>query len=65
MDSHGFILYDLENLMVTTHQRFHKVMDRSEKRYETEGGLTTDLVRESSSPGLARLTGAASPVREV
>ena len=36
---------DLENLVVTTHPTFQAIMDRSEARYRTEGGLSTEQVR--------------------
>lgn len=36
---------DLENLVVTTHPKFQAIMERSEARYQTEGGLATDQVR--------------------
>ena len=36
---------DLENLVVTTHPTFQAIMDRSEARYHTEGGLSTEQVR--------------------
>jgi prevent-host-death family protein len=36
---------DLENLVVTTHPTFRAIMERSEARYKTEGGLSTKQVR--------------------
>ena len=36
---------DLENLVVTTHPTFQAIMERSEVRYATEGGLSTKQVR--------------------
>jgi prevent-host-death family protein len=36
---------DLENLIVTTHPTFQAIMERSEVRYKTEGGLSTKQVR--------------------
>jgi len=36
---------DLENLVVTTHPTFQAIMERSEARYTTEGGLSTKQVR--------------------
>jgi hypothetical protein len=36
---------DLENLVVSTHPKFLEIMERSEARYRTEGGLTSDEVR--------------------
>ncbi len=35
---------DLENLVVTTHPTFRAIMERSEARYKTEGGLSTKQV---------------------
>lgn len=37
---------DLENLTVTTHPKFRAVMERSERRWREEGGLSLDEVRE-------------------
>jgi prevent-host-death family protein len=37
---------DLENLAVTTHPKFQAIMARSQARYEAEGGLSTEEVRE-------------------
>ena len=37
---------DLENLTVTTHPKFLAMMQRSERRWREEGGLTSDQVRE-------------------
>ncbi len=37
---------DLENLLVTTHSMFQAIMQRSERRYRSEGGLSTDQVRQ-------------------
>jgi prevent-host-death family protein len=37
---------DLENLLVTTHSMFQAIMRRSERRYRSEGGLSTDQVRQ-------------------
>lgn len=36
---------DLENLVVTTHPTFRAIMERSEARYNAEGGLSTKQVR--------------------
>ena len=36
---------DLENLVVTTHPTFQAIMQRSEMRYRSEGGLSTEQVR--------------------
>jgi hypothetical protein len=36
---------DLENLVVTTHPTFQAIIERSEARYATEGGLSTKQVR--------------------
>jgi len=36
---------DLENLVVTTHPKFQAIMERSQARYEAEGGLSTEDVR--------------------
>ena len=36
---------DLENLVVTTHPTFQAILERSEARYKTEGGLSTKQVR--------------------
>jgi len=36
---------ELENLAVTTHPTFQAIMRRAEKRYRTEGGLSTAQVR--------------------
>ena len=36
---------DLENLVVTTHPTFRTILERSEARYKTEGGLSTKQVR--------------------
>jgi hypothetical protein len=36
---------DLENIAVTTHPSFQAIMQRSERRYRSEGGLSTDQVR--------------------
>jgi antitoxin (DNA-binding transcriptional repressor) of toxin-antitoxin stability system len=36
---------DLESLLVTTHPTFQAIMQRSETRYRTEGGLSTEQVR--------------------
>lgn len=36
---------DLENLVVTTHPTFRAIMERSEARYNSEGGLSTKQVR--------------------
>jgi prevent-host-death family protein len=36
---------DLENLVVTTHPTFKAIIERSEARYKTEGGLSTEQVR--------------------
>ena len=36
---------DLENLLVTTHPIFQSIMQRSERRYRSEGGLSADQVR--------------------
>jgi hypothetical protein len=36
---------DLENLVVTTHSTFKAIIERSEARYKTEGGLSTEQVR--------------------
>ncbi len=33
---------DLENLVVTTHPTFQAIMERSEARHRTEGGLSTE-----------------------
>jgi prevent-host-death family protein len=37
---------DLENLVVTTHPTFQAIMRRAEARYRTEGGLSTEQVRQ-------------------
>jgi prevent-host-death family protein len=37
---------DLENIAVTMHPRFQAIMARSQARYEAEGGLSTDQVRQ-------------------
>ncbi len=37
---------DLENLVVTTHPKFLAVMERSQQRYDRDGGLSTDAVRD-------------------
>jgi hypothetical protein len=49
---------DLENLVVTTHPTFQAIMQRSEARYRTEGGLSTKQVR-------ARLTARLKGGRKV
>ncbi len=36
---------DLENLAVTTHPAFQVIMDRSQARYEAEGGISTREMR--------------------
>ena len=36
---------DLENLTVSTHPTFLAIMERSDKRWREEGGLTSDEVR--------------------
>jgi len=36
---------DLENLKVTTDPKFLAIMERSQARYEAEGGLSTEEVR--------------------
>jgi prevent-host-death family protein len=42
---------DLENLVVTTHPTFRAIMERSEARYKTEGGLSTKQVRARLAVG--------------
>lgn len=36
---------DLENLAVTMHPTFRKIMQRADERYQAEGGLSTAQVR--------------------
>ena len=36
---------DLENLVVTTHPTFQAIMERSQARYEAEGGISTEEMR--------------------
>ncbi len=37
---------DLENLAVTSHPTFLEIMERSEARYASEGGLSTTEMRQ-------------------
>ena len=37
---------DLENLAVTTHPTFQAIMERSQARYEAEGGISTEQMRK-------------------
>lgn len=37
---------DLENLAVTTHPTFQAIMERSQARYEAEGGISTEKMRQ-------------------